>query len=93
MLYFTTQRVTSANREYLNNPDWQWMIDPFNTNDTILFQDNDVTDLIYQESFLSDHHLSFTGGNDKGLYALGLGLLRDQGIVLGSDLKKIHGKS
>lgn len=85
---FTTQKVTSANRQYLNDPAWQWMIDPINPNDTILFQDNDVSKLIYQDSYLSDHHLTFSGGNDKGTYSLGLGFIRDIGIVLGSDLKR-----
>lgn len=85
---FTTQRVTSENRQYLNDPEWQWMIDPINPNDTILFQDRDLSKLIYQDSYLSDHHISFSGGNDKGLYSLGLGYIYDQGIVLGSELKR-----
>lgn len=87
---FTTQRVTASNRDYLENPEWQWMIDPLNPADTILFQDNgeEIQDLAFQNSFVSDHHLSFSGGNENGLYAMGLGFLNDQGIVLGSELRR-----
>ena len=88
---YTTMELTNANRYLLNNPEWQTMTDPLDTNKTLIFQNNNVGELIYQYSDAKDYSVSFEGGNDKGSYYLGLGYLDDTGLVLGSNFKRYSG--
>jgi len=90
---FTTQFLTSANQYLLNIPGWQSIPDILDPSKNILFFDNKgVGDRIYQESHTKDHYLSFDGGNEKGTYYLGLGLLDNDGLILGSGFKRYSGK-
>ncbi|KHE68749.1 SusC/RagA family TonB-linked outer membrane protein, partial [Capnocytophaga sp. oral taxon 329] len=88
---YTTMELTNANRYLLNNPEWQTMTDPLDPNKTLIFQNNNVGELIYQYSDAKDYSVSFEGGNDKGSYYLGLGYLDDTGLVLGSNFKRYSG--
>ena len=89
---YTVQFLTPANTYLLNQPGWKQMTDPLDASKQILFLDNDVSDLIYQDSTIKDHYLSFDGGNDKGTYYLGLGALDNDGLILGSGFKRYSGK-
>ena len=51
-----------------------------------------MSDLIYQKATTKDHYLAFDGGNEKGTYYLGLGLLDSDGLALGSGFKRYSGK-
>ena len=89
---FTTQLLSSANQHLLNIPGWQTIPDILNPSQDILFYDNKgVGDRIYQDSETKDHYLSFDGGNENGSYYLGLGLLDNDGLVLGSGFKRYSG--
>ncbi|UFH34344.1 SusC/RagA family TonB-linked outer membrane protein [Flavobacterium acetivorans] len=89
---YTVQFLTPTNEYLLSQPGWKTITDPLNASKQILFLDNDVSDLIYQNSVTKDHYLSFDGGNDKGTYYLGLGVLDNDGLVLGSGFKRYSGK-
>ena len=90
---FTTQLLTSNNQYLLSQPGWSSIPDILNPTQDILFFDNkDVSDRIYQNSESKDHYLSFDGGNEKGTYFLGLGLLDNDGLILGSGFKRYSGK-
>jgi TonB-linked SusC/RagA family outer membrane protein len=89
---FTTQFLSPENRYLLDQPGWETIVDPLNASKEILFYNNDVNDLIYQESTIQDHYVSFDGGNEKGTYYLGLGHLDNDGLILGSGFKRISGK-
>jgi TonB-linked SusC/RagA family outer membrane protein len=90
---FTTQFLTPANQYLLSIPGWKSIPDILDPSKDILFFDNKgVGDRIYQESQTKDHYLSFDGGNEKGTYYLGLGLLDNDGLVLGSGFKRYSGK-
>lgn len=90
---FTTQLLTADNQYLLNQPGWTSIPDILNPSQQILFYDNKgVGDRIYQNSESKDHYLSFDGGNEKGTYYLGLGLLDNQGLILGSGFKRYSGK-
>ena len=90
---FTTQLLTPANQYLLNQPGWKSIPDILNPGQDIIFFDNqDVGDRIYQNSLSKDHYLSFDGGNEKGTYYLGLGVLDNDGLVLGSGFKRYSGK-
>ena len=90
---FTTQFLTPNNQYLLNQPGWSTIPDILNPSQDILFYDNKtVGDRIYQNSATKDHYLSFDGGNEKGSYYLGLGLLDNDGLILGSGFKRYSGK-
>ncbi|WP_242202087.1 SusC/RagA family TonB-linked outer membrane protein [Aestuariivivens insulae] len=90
---FTTQLLTANNQYLLNQPGWMSIPDILDPSQEILFYDNKgVGDRIYQDSASKDHYLSFDGGNEKGSYYLGLGLLDNEGLVLGSRFKRYSGK-
>ncbi|WP_372801718.1 SusC/RagA family TonB-linked outer membrane protein [Lutibacter sp.] len=89
---FTTQFLTADNQYLLNQPGWKTVADPLNPGKEILYLDNDVSKNIYQDSASKDHYLSFDGGNEKGTYYLGLGILDNDGLILGSGFKRYSGK-
>ncbi|APQ19252.1 SusC/RagA family TonB-linked outer membrane protein [Maribacter hydrothermalis] len=90
---FTTQLLTPQNQYLLNQPGWASIPDILDPSQEILFFNNkNVGDRIYQNSESKDHYLSFDGGNEKGSYYLGLGLLDNDGLILGSGFKRYSGK-
>lgn len=93
---YTTQYLTPEN-EFLLNEGWKRMRDPLFgqtvagqdfLNEYIIFQDNKMSDLFFQNSYVHDHHLSIVGGSERSTYALGLGYMNDKGIVLGSGFER-----
>lgn len=88
---YTTMILNDSNRHLLNYPGWQTIDDPVNPGTALIFQENKMSDLIYQNSYTNDYTLSFDGGNDKGNYYLGLGYLDDKGLVFGSHFKRYSG--
>lgn len=90
---FTTQFLTNENQYLLNIPGWTSIPDILDPSKKILFYDNKgVGDRIYQDSFSKDHYLSFDGGNKDGAYYLGLGMLDNDGLALGSGFKRYSAK-
>eukprot|EP01029_Cantina_marsupialis_P016722 TRINITY_DN373876_c0_g1_i1.p2 TRINITY_DN373876_c0_g1~~TRINITY_DN373876_c0_g1_i1.p2 ORF type:complete len:1094 (+),score=163.98 TRINITY_DN373876_c0_g1_i1:19900-23181(+) len=89
---FTTQYLTDDNRHLLQQPGWKSMSDPLDPSKTIIFMENDMSELFFQDSHVDDHYLSFDGGNDKGTYSLGLGYMDNKGIVFGSGFERYSGK-
>ncbi|MCJ8165689.1 SusC/RagA family TonB-linked outer membrane protein [Pontibacter sp. E15-1] len=94
---YSTQLVTDNNRQLLRDPRWNLLVDrnPFNPGqtDSILYlstSQKELEDMILQESTLQEHYLNFSGGGDKGTFSLGLGTVKDVGIVLGSSLKRYN---
>lgn len=90
---FTTQLLTPANQHFLNQLGWNSIPDILDPSRQILFYDDKtIEDRIYQDSQTIDHYLSFDGGNDKGTYYLGLGLLDNDGLTLRTGFKRYSGK-
>ncbi len=94
---YSTQNVTDANRQLIGDPMWNLLVDqnPFNPNqtDSLLFRSTsqrELEDLILQRSSLQEHYVNFSGGNEQGNFALGLGGIKDVGILIGSDLKRFN---
>ncbi|HEA23142.1 MAG TPA: SusC/RagA family TonB-linked outer membrane protein [Pricia antarctica] len=88
---YTTQFLTEENRYLLDFEGWKTIPDILDTSRTILFQENDMTELFFQNSYASDHTLSFQGGNEKGKYYLSLGYLDEKGLVFGSQFQRYSG--
>jgi TonB-linked SusC/RagA family outer membrane protein len=92
---YTTQLVTNQNRKYITDPAWRFLLDanPFNPGqtDSLLYKDLNVQtreNMILQQNNTVEHNLSFSGANDEGNYALSLGTVNDQGMIIGSWLKR-----
>ena len=88
---YTTMVLTDENRYLLNYEGWQSIEDPINPGTQLIFMDNQMNELFYQDSYSQDYSLSFDGGNDKGTYYLGLGYMDDNGLVYGSSFERVSG--
>ncbi len=88
---YTTMVLSDNNRYLLDYEGWQTIEDPVNPGTSLIFQENKMNELFYQDSHAQDYSLSFDGGNDKGTYYLGLGLMDDKGLVFGSAFKRYSG--
>ncbi|MGV3765852.1 MAG: SusC/RagA family TonB-linked outer membrane protein [Chitinophagaceae bacterium] len=94
---YTTQLLNNQNRHLLNTPGWKLLVDPnpFNTAmmDSILFTDLSVQErerMILQQVNTVEHNVNFSGANEQGSYALSLGTVKDNGIIVGSMLKRMN---
>lgn len=94
---YSTQLVSNSNRKLLNDPLWKLLVDknPFNPAqmDSLLYRSTtqrELEDLILQQSNLQEHYVNFSGANDQGNFALGIGTVKDVGILVGSDLKRLN---
>ena len=94
---YSTQLVSNNNRSLLTDPNWHLLVDknPFNPSqmDSILYRSisqRDLEDLILQQSNLQEHYLNFSGASDQGGFSLGMGAIKDVGMVKGSTLKRLN---
>lgn len=94
---YTTQLVTNANRKYLSDPNWKLLVDanPFNPNqrDSILYREistQERENMLMRRSNTLEHSLGFSGANDQGAFALNLNTVKDNGVIIGSWLKRLN---
>jgi len=94
---YTTQLLNSQNRQLLSNPRWKLLVDPnpfaVAQMDSILFTDLSVQEreaMLLQQVTTNEHNINFSGANDQGSYALSLGSVKDDGMIIGSWLKRIN---
>lgn len=94
---YTTQLVTGANRRLLSDPRWKLLLDPnpFNPSqiDSILYTDLSAKEreaMILQQVNTNEHNVNFSGANDQGSFALSLGMVKDNGMIIGSWLKRLN---
>lgn len=85
---FTTQYLTDINKHKLNEG-WQSMPDPVDPSRTIIFQDTDFQDVLFNTGHTNNHNLSFAGGGEKAKFNLGLGYLDNEGIAINTDYKRL----
>lgn len=88
---YTTMILSDENRYLLEYAGWRTMQDPIDPTRELIFQENDLGSLFFQDSHSIDHTLSFDGGNEKGTYYASLGYLDDKGLVFGSGFKRYSG--
>lgn len=89
--YYTVMYKDASNEKLLSIPGWHSMKDPLDESKTIIYQDNDLSEFIYQNSYSRDYGISIDGGGDKGTYYMSLGYLDDVGLILNSGFKRISG--
>ena len=88
---FTTMILSDENRYLLGQPGWSTIVDPVDPSRELIFMENDMSELFFQDSYASDHSISFDGGNENGKFYLGLGYLDDKGLVFGSGFERYSG--
>lgn len=94
---YSTQFVNNTNRQLINDPKWSLLVDPnpFNPSqsDSILYRgttQRELEDLILQASNLQEHYINVSGANEQSNFSLGVGAVKDVGILIGSDLKRLN---
>lgn len=94
---YTTQILNNLNRNLLNNPKWKLLVDPNpfapGTMDSIIYTELTAREreaMILQQVNTQEHNIGFSGANDQGSYSLSLGAVKDNGIVIGSWLKRMN---
>lgn len=94
---YSTQLLSDVNGGLLQDPAWNLLVDrnPFDAQqlDSILYRSTpqrNLEDLILQNSNLQQHYLNFSGATDKSNFSLGLGALKDVGLVRGSSLRRMN---
>lgn len=88
---YTTMFLDDTNRHLVGRPGWQTMVDPLNPSRTLIFMDNNWSDLYYQPSTTEDYNVSVDGGNDRGTYYASLGYIDDRGVVYGARFRRLSG--
>ncbi len=93
---YSTQLVSNSNRSYIGRPGWGVLVDPnpfaAGQNDSILYHEIDTRtreNMILQQNHTQEHYLNFSGASDQGAFSLGLGMINDNGMVIGSQLKRL----
>ncbi len=87
-------RYLTDETTHLKNEGWSSMADPFYDGRTILFKDysGKLNDAVFNNSaMIQEHHINFTGGNDKGTFAASLGYFDEDGQVNGTGFKRFSG--
>ena len=78
---FTTQYLTDENKHKLNEG-WQSMLDPIDPSKTIIFQETNWQDILFQNSISHDHHLGVSGGTDRATVNASIGYMKSNGIAI-----------
>jgi TonB-linked SusC/RagA family outer membrane protein len=73
--------------ELIDHQGWQTMDDPA-TGKKLIFHETNYQDVTFQDAQKMEYDLNVSGGNDKIVYYVGLGALKQEGIVLGTDYKQ-----
>lgn len=86
---WSTMKLNNTNRHKLNEG-WQWMIDPVNGTDTLIFTEFNYSDYALRpHSATKDINVSMTGGNDKGKYYAGFGSYGEDGLPINTFYKRL----
>lgn len=86
---WSTMKLDNTNRQKLNDG-WQWMIDPANNTDTLIFNDfNYKSFALRSHTITQDYNVNFSGGNDKGSYYAGLGYYDEAGMPINTFYRRL----
>lgn len=84
---FTPQYLTPEN-EYKLNEGWQSMPDPVDPSKTIIFDEVNWQDILFQSALTQNHYLQISGGSEKARFDMGIGYLDNQGVAINTDFKR-----
>jgi len=72
---------------------WKTMIDPIDATKTLLFQDNDFVDVMFNPSMRQNYYVGASGGSNKIRYAGGIGYTDDNGVSLQTGWKQFSARA
>ncbi|MFY7792672.1 MAG: SusC/RagA family TonB-linked outer membrane protein [Chitinophagaceae bacterium] len=85
---WSTMRLDNTNRQKLADG-WEWMIDPVNGTDTLIFRNFNYGDYALRpQSLTQDHNIGMTGGNDRSKYYAGFGMYDEKGLPINTFYKR-----
>lgn len=84
---FTPQYLTPEN-EYKLNEGWQSMPDPVDPTKTIIFDEVDWQDILFNKALSQNHYLQISGGSEKARFDMGIGYLFNEGVAINTDYKR-----
>lgn len=88
----TAQYADYTSRLYVNSSTPLVQRDPpaWTQNQEVLGNSTDWQDLMFQNSLTQKHNLSFSGGGSKSTYFMGLGYLKQDGIIENSSFERVN---
>lgn len=72
--------------------DYQSMPDPLDPSKTLIFQDNNMQDLLFRNTLWQNYYIGIDGGTENASYMASLGYLQDNGVALGTGYKRVSAK-
>ncbi|MEH6681486.1 MAG: TonB-dependent receptor [Sediminicola sp.] len=70
---------------------YESMIDPV-TGRTLIFQENNLQEVLFKTAPVINYYLSANGGSEKLKYAAGFGFTDQEGVAIGSEYKRYSGR-
>ena len=68
------------------------MPDPLDPSKTLIFQDNNMQDLLFRNTLWQNYYVGIDGGTENVSYMASLGYLQDNGVALGTGYKRASAK-
>lgn len=86
--WYTTQYLTDANKHKLQEG-WKSMADPEDPTKTLIYQENDWSNLATRTGISHNHHVEVGGSSDRAKFLAGIGYMTTEGILKGTDYDRL----
>lgn len=71
---------------------WKSMADPL-SGETIVFQDNNLQEILYRQAIQANYNLTASGGNNKTRYATSFAYTNQEGVAIGTKYERINARA
>lgn len=68
---------------------WKSMTDPIDPTKTLIFQDNNLSDYLFDTALWQNYHVAINGGTNNLRYSTSFGYTKDEGIALTSGWERL----
>jgi TonB-linked SusC/RagA family outer membrane protein len=72
---------------------YQSMPDPIDPTKTLIFQDNNIQDLLYRNTVWQNYYVGVDGGSESIQYSASIGYLDDDGVARGTGYERMSAKA
>lgn len=72
---------------------YQSMLDPLDANKILIFQDNNIQDMLYSAALWQNYYVGVDGGSEKVTYRASLGYVDDEGVARGTGFSRFNAKT
>ncbi len=87
-------KYLTPENQHLLGQGWKQMVDPYNTDNSILFKDygGQLKDATFNNAATTqEHYINFSGGNENGAFAASLGFFKEDGTIKNTGFKRFNG--